>query len=76
MEKFAVRITYPSGYTALMTAGNHFGKNPNGDRTPPVAPFYSQIEAAEFMQRCRENRDNQHILFTMQTYPENPYDNR
>ena len=76
MEKFAVRMTYPSGYSALVTSGNHFGKSPAGQSTPPVAPFYSQIEAAEFMARCRANPGNEHFLFTVEPYPENPYDNR
>lgn len=65
-EKFAIRITYPNGFSTRMTSGNHY--------PPPVAPFYGREAAEEFAEHCASLRINERLTFTVEPYPENAYD--
>lgn len=66
MERFAVRVTYPSGYSTRLTSGNHY--------PPPVAPFYGQEAAQEFAEHCASVPQNEGQTFTVEPYPTDAYD--
>lgn len=60
MERYAVRMIWPSGEIWWIRSGNV--------QPQVVAPFYDG-DVQEFVARCEANPDNSHLRFEILPYP-------